>query len=306
MGLAWRDTDVRDADSDPGMARVCGDSSRGGRVNYFPFNVGDYTAHTAHLEPMEDLAYRRCIDLYYLREGALPVDPMEVARLIRLRAHAADVEAVLHEFFTLTDAGWTQSRCDKEIAKFRLMAEGGKRGAEKRWLKGSDSPPIAPPSPPHDYPIDPPIATNNQEPLTNNQEEKEISPAARVSKSKGERLDAGWELPKAWGDWAQSSYPHWEAPAVRVIALGFRNHWVAKTGKDATKLDWYGTWQNWCMSDITQRAHPPPTTSVETVYQRSMRERMEQVSPSIAARRPGAPLRTNPMEIIDGLTRIAC
>ena len=38
-------------------------------MNYFPFNVGDYSVHTAHLEPMEDLAYRRLLDQYYLREG---------------------------------------------------------------------------------------------------------------------------------------------------------------------------------------------------------------------------------------------
>lgn len=36
-------------------------------MNYFPFHVGDYAAHTAHLEPLEDLAYRRMLDAYYLR-----------------------------------------------------------------------------------------------------------------------------------------------------------------------------------------------------------------------------------------------
>jgi uncharacterized protein YdaU (DUF1376 family) len=43
-------------------------------MNYYPFHVGDYAAHTAHLEPMEDLAYRRMLDAYYLRESPLPVD----------------------------------------------------------------------------------------------------------------------------------------------------------------------------------------------------------------------------------------
>jgi len=40
-------------------------------MNYYPFHVGDYAAHTAHLEPMEDLAYRRMLDVYYLREEPL-------------------------------------------------------------------------------------------------------------------------------------------------------------------------------------------------------------------------------------------
>jgi uncharacterized protein YdaU (DUF1376 family) len=74
-------------------------------VNYYPFHLGDYAAHTAHLEPMEDLAYRRMLDLYYLRECALPAEPAEVARLIRMRGNVAEVEAVLREFFTSDDAG---------------------------------------------------------------------------------------------------------------------------------------------------------------------------------------------------------
>jgi len=89
-------------------------------VNYFPFHVGDYAAHTAHLEPMEDLAYRRMLDLYYLRECSLPHEPAEVARLIRMRANVAEVEAVLREFFTHTDGcGWSHARCEAEIAKMQ-------------------------------------------------------------------------------------------------------------------------------------------------------------------------------------------
>lgn len=45
---------------------------------------------------------------------------------------------------------------------------------------------------------------------------------------------------------------------MRAIAGKFRNHWVAKTGKDATKRDWKATWENWCDSGITQGEHPLP------------------------------------------------
>ena len=88
-------------------------------MNYFPFHLGDYAAHTAHLEPLEDLVYRRLLDLYYLREAAPPADISEVARLIRMRSNVAEVEAVLHEFFSLSDAGWSHARCDVEIARMR-------------------------------------------------------------------------------------------------------------------------------------------------------------------------------------------
>lgn len=88
-------------------------------MNYYPFHLGDYTAHTAHLEPLEDLAYRRLLDQYYLREGPLPADIQATAKLVRMRAQAADVEAVLHEFFDLTDDGWRHRRCDEEIDRMR-------------------------------------------------------------------------------------------------------------------------------------------------------------------------------------------
>jgi uncharacterized protein YdaU (DUF1376 family) len=88
-------------------------------MNYYPFHLGDYAAHTAHLEPLEDLAYRRMLDLYYLREQALPEDTAEIARLIRMRANVAEVEAVLREFFELAADGYRHARCDTEIAKMQ-------------------------------------------------------------------------------------------------------------------------------------------------------------------------------------------
>jgi uncharacterized protein YdaU (DUF1376 family) len=88
-------------------------------MNYYPFHLGDYAAHTGHLEPMEDLAYRRLLDQYYLREGPLPADIQVTAKLVRMRSMAADVESVLKEFFALTDFGWVHSRCDAEIEKMQ-------------------------------------------------------------------------------------------------------------------------------------------------------------------------------------------
>jgi uncharacterized protein YdaU (DUF1376 family) len=88
-------------------------------LNYYPFHLGDYAAHTAHLEPIEDLAYRRMLDAYYLREAPLPSDMPEVARLIRMRQNIPEVEAVLREFFRLTDEGWRHERCDEEILRMQ-------------------------------------------------------------------------------------------------------------------------------------------------------------------------------------------
>jgi hypothetical protein len=81
--------------------------------------------------------------------------------------HIEVVASVLQEFFTLAeDDCWHKARCDAEIDKFRWFAEAGKRGAEKRWGKSSDSPPN---SPPNDTPYPGPIGTENREPRTENQ-----------------------------------------------------------------------------------------------------------------------------------------
>lgn len=102
-------------------------------MNYYPFHIGDYAAHTGHLDPLEDVAYRRAIDAYMLTEAPLPTDPADVARRIRMRDHVAVVESVLREFFKLTPEGWRHSRCDAEIAKVQSKSEKASTSAALRW-----------------------------------------------------------------------------------------------------------------------------------------------------------------------------
>jgi hypothetical protein len=66
-----------------------------------------------------------------------------------------------------------------------------------------------------------------------------------------------WSLPKAWGEWALEKYPVWTREKVLLEAGKFANHWCSKT-RDATKLDWLATWQNWCMNEIAHRDDPKP------------------------------------------------
>lgn len=86
-------------------------------MNYYPFHPGDYLRDTAHLEPMEDLAYRRLLDLYYLSEAPIPLETQQVSR--RLRLGSESVISVLNEFFICTPNGYIHKRCDAEIADYR-------------------------------------------------------------------------------------------------------------------------------------------------------------------------------------------
>jgi len=108
---------------------------------------------------------------------------------------------------------------------------------------------------------------------------------------KARPLPDGWQLPRAWGEWALAEYPYWTADIVRLEGEKFRDHFRAKSGKDARKADWQATWRNWCRSDITQRAHQrgADPQMAETIYQRSMRERMQEAAPEFARKGPPKP-----------------
>ena len=104
-------------------------------MNFYDFHIGDYTSRTAHLEPMEDLAYRRLLDLYYVREEALPVEIDRLAKLVRLKGQEDAIEAVLHEFFELEARGWMHGKCEEVIAAAQEKRGKAQGSANKRWEK---------------------------------------------------------------------------------------------------------------------------------------------------------------------------
>ncbi len=103
-------------------------------MHFYKFNIGDYKRDTEHLEPMEDLAYRRLLDLYYADEKPLPNDMDWIAKRIRMRSHSDCIANVLKEFFTLEDDGsWYNQRADVEISEFNAKSEKAKKSAKARW-----------------------------------------------------------------------------------------------------------------------------------------------------------------------------
>ena len=116
----------------------------------------------------------------------------------------------------------------------------------------------------------------------------------QASKAKtASRLPDGWALPKAWGEWALQERPDMTTDDVRREAEVFADFWLAKAGADARKQDWQATWRNWIRRcdgpKAKQRGQRAQQNTGETAYQRSMRERMQEVCPSIARQAPEAP-----------------
>lgn len=86
-------------------------------MNFYKHHIGDYAKKTSHLSWDEDMAYTRLMRVYYATEKPLPADLAEVIRLARAKTKVqkAAVEQVLREFFDLTEAGWSNGRCDEEM-----------------------------------------------------------------------------------------------------------------------------------------------------------------------------------------------
>jgi len=212
-------------------------------MHYYQFHIGDYKSHTHHLTVLEDIAYRRLLDHYYLHEA--PIKQRDIARQIGMRDHEQEVLSVLNEFFVSTDKGFVSARADEEIGKYREMVDAGKRGAAKRWLSPPDAPPIAPPNAT-------PIATNNHKPITNNHKPKNTNTVAppdgvtdsvwqdfktlrKVKKApitnaaidgiQREAAKAGWSMESALKECCTRGW------------VGFKAEWVAKTAPDKPQYD---------------------------------------------------------------------
>jgi hypothetical protein len=82
-----------------------------------------------------------------------------IYRKLRITKDSIEVaNQIVKEFFTLNEFNeWVHGRCDLEIARYKSMAEAGKRGAQIRWAKGGDT-----------HPTDPPMPINNKELIIKN------------------------------------------------------------------------------------------------------------------------------------------
>jgi uncharacterized protein YdaU (DUF1376 family) len=218
-------------------------------MHYYKRNLGDYAKKAGRLSMLQHGSYTLLIDACYDREQ-FPTreDAIEWTWASSL-AEIEAVEFVLRKFFVLDGGVYVQSRIAEEIAEYHSKSATNKRIATERETnrkeKGTNRALVVNEPPPNHKPL-----TINQEPLTKNQEPEtnRVNPEL-VGESKAvvraSRLRADWVLPKGYGDWALQEKPSWSAEDVRKVADIFRDHWRAKGGKDAAKLDWLATWRNW-------------------------------------------------------------
>lgn len=144
-------------------------------MHYYQFNIGDYSKSTKHLTPLEDIAYRRMLDLHYDTEKPLPCEIASIARLIVMRENQEEIRQVLNEFWCETEEGWINKRASEDIDAYKEKSEKAKKSAEARWAKQKDSADNAKGMRTHSE------SNANHKPLTKNQEpNKDIVEQARL------------------------------------------------------------------------------------------------------------------------------
>ncbi|WP_054886670.1 DUF1376 domain-containing protein [Pseudomonas sp. NBRC 111130] len=232
-------------------------------MHYYKFNIKDWTRDTAHLSVEEEGVYRRLLDHYYESEKPIPQETKPVIRRLRLAGHEEAVVVILGEFFTLEDDGFHHRRCDEEIAKYHAKAnacrQNGSRGGRPKKPEENQN-----------GSQDEPNHNLNQEPLTINQEPEDQEQCAANAtpgqaepkpdgRKRGTRLPDDWALSPELAAWAKAERPELDDRMVQAMADSFRDFWISKTGKDATKLNWDATWRNWVRNQRiggNQRASP--------------------------------------------------
>lgn len=166
-------------------------------MHYYQFNIKDYRKDTAHLLPIEHYIYRQLIDWYYLDEREIPKETQSVMRRLGLVSeNKPDLLNVLNDFFFETETGWKHKRIEEEIANYhaRVQAnrDNGKKGGrpkkqqvtKNRKPKKTQSVNFANPAKSEKNP--------NQEPITNNQEDKEKTKGKKKSPSPEDVGVATW------------------------------------------------------------------------------------------------------------------
>lgn len=126
-------------------------------MHYYQFNIGDYAAHTKGLTLLEDLAYRRLLDEYYLHERPFNGCSTTVAKEIGFSEFVPEVERVLKKFFTEKNGDWVHKAVEEQIKiyknKLKTAIKAGKASGEAR--RNARSTTVQP--------------TINHKPITNNQ-----------------------------------------------------------------------------------------------------------------------------------------
>lgn len=213
-----------------------------------------YLADTGHLTTLEHGAYFLLLMAMWRAGGYLPNDDVKLARFCRLAPKEwARIRDHLLEFFTEDDGKITQGRLLDELEKARDRSRKAADSARAKYRKTKK---VAPANARPEQSSEPAQALLDacSEPasisisISNNKKD----PPSGDPKKKGSRIPDDFVPDLEWATQEGLS----RSEAIREAA-SFKDYWIAKTGKDATKQDWPATWRNWVRNQLKRKRGPP-------------------------------------------------
>ena len=94
---------------------------------------------------------------------------------------------------------------------------------------------------------------------------QDAPPPKKSSRKKGSRIPEDWAPDDKARTYAREH--GLDNPTIEIEAEKFKNHWLAKTGANATKLDWPATWRTWVLNSGKFNGHGGAPPSTEYVSQ---------------------------------------
>lgn len=214
-----------------------------------------YLADTGHLTTLEHGAYFLLLLAMWRAGGYLPNDDVKLARFCR--ATPGDwkkIRAHLLEFFTEDGDKITQGRLLDELEKARERSRKASDNARSKYrktkeVKPADAKPKRSQTPARDH----------AEPLQNDsQTDASISISISTEEKKETSFPKkGTRIPEDFEPDLDAAVADGLRPERALMeAAKFKDYWKAKSGKDATKVDWPATWRNWYRTAIERQGGP--------------------------------------------------
>lgn len=214
-------------------------------MHYYQHHIGDFIKDTSFLTNEEIGIYLKLIWLYYDTEKPLPNNLFELGMKTATRDNQVVLEGLLEMFFVLDEENncWHHNRCDKEIEHYKQQlttaSKAGKASALKRAMN-KNSTGVEQVLNERSTEVQP---TNNQQPLTKNQEKNK----------RGSRLSKDLIFPEEWFLFCKQERPDLE-PLITFNK--FQDYWIAQAGQKGVKLDWFATWRNWVRNTNAPKQNP--------------------------------------------------
>lgn len=209
------------------------------------FFASDWLAGTRGMTAAETGVYITLIATMYEKAEPIVRDDARLARLCGLptRNFAIILDRLIDdEKITLEGEKLWGRKVELEVRNRSARAERSTNAAlaKHQQNQGQFSASAQRPQPPSSPQTVPRARVSEPEP-----DKESNSDELPKKNARGSRLPTDWKIPIEWGQWTCTTFGV-STDRVLLEADKFKDHWIAKAGKDATKIDWQATWRTWC------------------------------------------------------------